>query len=541
MTDGNGYLAGQQDYCYNVYQGDNVALEIHDQNGLASSGTGENAPHVAHRYLYGTAVDEVLAVEDGSGAVRWGLADHEGTIRDVLNSSGQAVNHVKYNSFGKAVDSTAPIADFLFGFTGQPYDPATGMYNYGKRWYDTGLGRFASEDPTGFDAGDMNLYRYCGNNPLNNIDPDGLCWQGTASDPWAPSEGPRAPIRLGIGPDGMFSQQRYDEGSLYYFSKPQFEISARNPPWYKRAWEAVSPWFFPTPINNPKEKLIMETVHPAVVAGGQNSARFGDGALRAVSGAVGTVALETLYTVGVPYTGELAGYTRELTVLGASDMAASFGYGGSVWGQTLDYGNIAPSSARLFMEEVRNDPAVSPLFRTGSKGFEFGGDVSFVAAQMLTGTALGRTNVVGRGAPSASTSFLAKTGTTTPIPLHNTSTPWYKYLSPKYDAKISVQTQGRTSQQIARTWSHELQHYDDILAHPQITHLATKKDYFPGTGLARYWLEYRGYSAGGTLSSPLTPLRSFSPTQKAYLGYAILIFGGGGGTAIYLNSNGGGQ
>lgn len=40
--------------------------------------------------------------------------------------------------------------------------------------YDPSLGRWISEDPTGFDAGDVNLYRSVGNNPVNDLDPAGL-------------------------------------------------------------------------------------------------------------------------------------------------------------------------------------------------------------------------------------------------------------------------------------------------------------------------------------------------------------------------------
>lgn len=40
-----------------------------------------------HRYFHGAAVDQILAVEDKNGDVLWGLADHEGTIRDVVNAA----------------------------------------------------------------------------------------------------------------------------------------------------------------------------------------------------------------------------------------------------------------------------------------------------------------------------------------------------------------------------------------------------------------------------------------------------------------------
>lgn len=40
--------------------------------------------------------------------------------------------------------------------------------------YDPTVGRWLSQDPIGFQAGDPNLYRYVGNDPLRFRDPDGL-------------------------------------------------------------------------------------------------------------------------------------------------------------------------------------------------------------------------------------------------------------------------------------------------------------------------------------------------------------------------------
>jgi pimeloyl-ACP methyl ester carboxylesterase len=39
--------------------------------------------------------------------------------------------------------------------------------------YDPTIGRWTSEDPVGFSAGDADLYRYVGNNPTNETDPSG--------------------------------------------------------------------------------------------------------------------------------------------------------------------------------------------------------------------------------------------------------------------------------------------------------------------------------------------------------------------------------
>ena len=49
----------------------------------------------------------------------------------------------------------------------------TGQYNYRARVYDAAIGRFTSQDPTGFGGEDMNLYRYCTNAPTDSVDPTG--------------------------------------------------------------------------------------------------------------------------------------------------------------------------------------------------------------------------------------------------------------------------------------------------------------------------------------------------------------------------------
>ena len=52
-------------------------------------------------------------------------------------------------------------------FTGREYLSTIGIYDYRNRMYSPLIGRFLQTDPLGFDAGDNNIYRYFGNNPIN--------------------------------------------------------------------------------------------------------------------------------------------------------------------------------------------------------------------------------------------------------------------------------------------------------------------------------------------------------------------------------------
>ncbi len=131
------------------------------------------------RYLYTRAVDEVFArLADNQQAsqleLSWYIADRLGSIRQQVQTDGTILNEINYNSFGNVVTETNPSAGDRFKYTGREYDDLTGLYYYRARWYDATTGKFLSEDPLGFAAGDYNLSRYVSNDPTNAIDPSGL-------------------------------------------------------------------------------------------------------------------------------------------------------------------------------------------------------------------------------------------------------------------------------------------------------------------------------------------------------------------------------
>jgi RHS repeat-associated protein len=81
---------------------------------------------------------------------------------------------VIYDPYGNIVTETNASEGDRFKFAGMEYDSVTGLYYDHARYYDAAIGRFVSQDPMGFAAGDTNVYRYVGNAPTDDTDTSGL-------------------------------------------------------------------------------------------------------------------------------------------------------------------------------------------------------------------------------------------------------------------------------------------------------------------------------------------------------------------------------
>src|ERR1051325_10952119 len=100
--------------------------------------------------------------------------DHLGSIREVLDNSGVIRARYDYDPYGRRglnQNTTGPIeADF--GFSGSYYHSRSGLCLTHFRPYDSDSGRWLSRDPAN-ELGGLNLYGYCFNDPLNEVDTEG--------------------------------------------------------------------------------------------------------------------------------------------------------------------------------------------------------------------------------------------------------------------------------------------------------------------------------------------------------------------------------
>ncbi|GEM_PF-283683 len=101
--------------------------------------------------------------------------DHLGSIREVTDSNGVALTRYDYDPYGRQTVtrlSGTTSVDADFGFTGHYYHEPSALNLTLYRAYDADTARWLSRDPIGEDGG-INLYRYCLNNPVSYVDPDG--------------------------------------------------------------------------------------------------------------------------------------------------------------------------------------------------------------------------------------------------------------------------------------------------------------------------------------------------------------------------------
>jgi RHS repeat-associated protein len=163
--DGQGNPVSDQRY---AYDGDNVLADL--------DGQANNALSV--RYIRGDIVDQLFARltpnPTGSAQERmWYLTDRLGSKVNLITADGTSREQVRYQPFGGQVMFQTTLTD-RFGFTGRELDSGS-LFQYNRfRWYYVEGGRWISQDPLGFAAGDANLYRYVGNSPTNVVDPLGL-------------------------------------------------------------------------------------------------------------------------------------------------------------------------------------------------------------------------------------------------------------------------------------------------------------------------------------------------------------------------------
>jgi RHS repeat-associated protein len=103
--------------------------------------------------------------------------DHLGTVRLITDGAGSVVSEHKYFPFGESTTAEAPSHN-SHKFTGHERDGESGLDYMTARYYEAGVGRFLSSDPSDSSARrqspqSWNRYAFANNSPVRFFDPDG--------------------------------------------------------------------------------------------------------------------------------------------------------------------------------------------------------------------------------------------------------------------------------------------------------------------------------------------------------------------------------
>ena len=170
-----------------TYYVGNNEIVIHD-SGLTET----------KRYIGQHVLDIVRS--NGANVTNYLYLDHIGSISVIANASGQLIERLSYDAFGKRRDgltwnavqntianpSIARALDLTQdGFTGHEHVDHADIIHMGGRIYDQQIGRFAQADPivqAPQNGQSLNRYSYVFNNPLSYTDPTGYTAQDTCHD-----------------------------------------------------------------------------------------------------------------------------------------------------------------------------------------------------------------------------------------------------------------------------------------------------------------------------------------------------------------------
>ncbi|MCK7556240.1 RHS repeat-associated core domain-containing protein [Chitinophaga sedimenti] len=108
------------------------------------------------------------------------LTNHLGNVLATVFDDGDLISATDYYPFGMAQRGrSVSLSSYRYGFNGKENDNEVGkgdggQQDYGMRVYDARLGRFLSVDPIAIDYPWNSTYAFAENEPVSNIDLDGL-------------------------------------------------------------------------------------------------------------------------------------------------------------------------------------------------------------------------------------------------------------------------------------------------------------------------------------------------------------------------------
>jgi RHS repeat-associated protein len=130
-------------------------------------------------YIYGPGELPIEQINNSTGTVEYLHHDQQGSTRLLTGSTGTVEATMTYDAYGNKTGSTG-TATTSMGYDGQYTSSDTGLIYLRQRVYDPATAQFLSVDP--LEKLTLAPYNYVEDNPVNAVDPTGLCGTGSVSE-----------------------------------------------------------------------------------------------------------------------------------------------------------------------------------------------------------------------------------------------------------------------------------------------------------------------------------------------------------------------
>ena len=132
-------------------------------------------------FIYGA--DGITGIKVNNDYSYLFMKNIQGDVEKIISADGTVVGEYAYTAFGKCtiITNTDNIAEINpIRYRGYYYDEDMHLYYLKSRYYDPELGRFMTIDDISYidteTINGLNLYAYCGNNPVMRVDENGTAW-----------------------------------------------------------------------------------------------------------------------------------------------------------------------------------------------------------------------------------------------------------------------------------------------------------------------------------------------------------------------------
>ena len=156
------------------YTYDHSGRLIHEQISRTLNSGETSSLSIAYLYDCNTIIGMVY-----NGATYYFERNIQGDVVGVYDSTGTKVVTFKYDAFGRCtVSGNSTLAQWCkIRYRGYYFDAETGFYWVQTRYYNPDWCRWISPDNVGYldpeTPHGINLYIYCGSDPINYVDPSG--------------------------------------------------------------------------------------------------------------------------------------------------------------------------------------------------------------------------------------------------------------------------------------------------------------------------------------------------------------------------------